>query len=63
MSINILILIGIVVLLFYIKVKVSNIHDRIDEKINEINDYAVRPVKKVVDIASSFFAGSRRKKK
>lgn len=55
MSLNILILIGIVVLLYYIKRKISNIHDNIDAKVEEFADFAINPVRKAVDIAASFY--------
>jgi flagellar biogenesis protein FliO len=56
MSLSLLILVGIIVLLFYIKKKVASIHAEIEAKIDDINNYAVKPVKKVVDIAGSFFS-------
>ncbi|HUQ85806.1 MAG TPA: hypothetical protein VM077_05775 [Candidatus Limnocylindrales bacterium] len=63
MSLSLLILIGIVVLVFYIKKKVTSIHDDIQSKLNDINDYGVKPVKKVIDIASAFFSGASKRKK
>ncbi len=63
MSLSLLILIGIIVLVFYIKKKVSDIHDDIKAKLDDINDYGVKPVKKVIDIASSFFSGRDKKSK
>lgn len=63
MSLSLLILIGIIVLVFYIKKKVTDIHDDIQAKLDDINDYGVKPVKKVIDIASSFFSGRSERKK
>ncbi len=63
MSLSLLLLIGLIVLVFYIKKKVTNIHDDIQSKLDDINDYGVKPVKKVIDIASSFFAGRSTKSK
>jgi uncharacterized membrane protein len=63
MSLSLLILIGIVILVFYIKKKVTNIHDEIQSKLDDINDYGVKPVKKAIDIASSFFGARSRKSK
>lgn len=60
MSLNILILIGIAVLIFYIKGKVSDIHRQIEEKIEDINDMAIKPVKRVMDVASSFMGRSKK---
>ena len=63
MSVSLLILIGIAVLLFYIRGKVAEIHAEIEEKIQDINNYAVRPVKKVVDMAGAFMSRNSGKTK
>lgn len=58
MSLSLLLLIGLIVLVFYIKKKVTSIHDDIQAKLDDINDVAIRPARKVFDIASSFIAGA-----
>ncbi len=63
MSLSLLLLIGLIVLVFYIKKKITNIHDKIDQRLDDINDYGVKPVKKVIDIASSFFSSREKKSK
>ena len=63
MSISLLLLIGIVVLVFYIKKKVTDIHNNIEGKLEDINDMAIRPAKKVFDIASSFVSGFSKSRK
>lgn len=63
MSLSLLLFIGLIVLVFYIKKKITNIHDKIDQRLDDINDYGVKPVKKVIDIASSFFSNRSNKSK
>jgi hypothetical protein len=63
MSVSLLILVGIAVLLFYIRGKVAAIHAEIEAKIKDVNDYAVRPVKKIVDMAGAFMARNSGKSK
>jgi hypothetical protein len=63
MSLSLLLLIGIIVLVFYIKKKITNIHDKVDQRLDDINDYGVKPVKKVFDIASSFFTSKNNSSK
>lgn len=61
MALNILLLIGIVVLLFYIKKKVSDVYDQIESKIDDISDFVTSPVHKTVDVIKSLLPGNKRR--
>ena len=63
MILSLFILIGIVVLVFYIKNKITYIHDQIDDKLKDVNNYAVAPVKKVIDVATAFITNKSKSKK
>jgi len=63
MTLSILMLIGIVVLLFYIKKKIADIHEHVELKLDELADFAVSPVKKAVHFATSFFPGGPKRTK
>lgn len=61
MAINILLLIGIVVLLFYIKKKVTDVYDHVESKIDDLADFATSPVRKTVDAVKSLLHGGPRR--
>lgn len=62
MTLSIGILIAIAVLLFYIKKKVTEIHNYVDEKIEDL-ETITNPVKKAVGFAASIFANKSKRGK
>lgn len=60
MILGILILIGVVVLLFYVKKKVADLHTFIELRINELTELTVKPVKRAADIARSIIPTTKR---
>ncbi len=57
MSLSIIILIGIVILLFYIKKKITDIHKFAELKIEDITEFTSRPIKRAVSYATSLLSG------
>lgn len=51
MVLGILLLISIIVLLFYIKVKIGKLQDFIEERINDLLQLTIKPMKKAADTA------------
>lgn len=59
MVLGILILIGVVVLLFYVKKKVSDLHDFVELRVNQLTELTVQPVKRAADIARSLIPSQK----
>jgi hypothetical protein len=55
MTLSILILLGIAILLFYIKKKITDLHDLVEQRIAEFTKLTIDPLKKASNIARSFF--------
>ncbi len=50
MVLGIIILLGIVVLLFYIKKKIGDLHDFVELRVDQVTNLGLKPVKKAADI-------------
>ena len=55
MTLSILILLGIAILLFYIRKKITDLHDLVESKITEFTELTIDPIKKASNIARAFF--------
>lgn len=63
MSFGIVLLIAAVVLLFYIRKKIADLHHYVEEKVDDVVGVAMRPVEKIANIGSAFFRDRKTKKK
>lgn len=61
MILGILILIGIVVLLFYIKKKIGDLHDFVELRVDQLTNMTLKPVKKASDIVRDILPTSSKK--
>jgi hypothetical protein len=55
MTLSILILLGIAILLFYIRKKITDLHDLVELKITEFTELTLDPLKKASNLARSLF--------
>jgi uncharacterized membrane protein len=62
MVLGILILIGIVVLLFYIKKKIGDLHDFVELRVDQLTHLTLQPVKKASDIVRDILPTSSKRK-
>ncbi|MGH7202838.1 MAG: hypothetical protein ACREHC_00145 [Candidatus Levyibacteriota bacterium] len=53
MVVALLLLLGIAVLIFYIKKKIAEVHKSIEDSIDSLTALSVKPVQKAVDMARS----------
>lgn len=60
MVLGILILIGIVVLLFYIKKKIGDLHDFVELRVDQLTNLTLKPVKKASDIVRDILPTSKK---
>lgn len=60
MVLGIFILIGIVVLLFYIKKKIGDLHDFVELRIDQLTDVTLKPVRKASHIVKNILHSSKR---
>ena len=58
MVLAILILVGIVILVFYIKKKVDDVHTYIEAKVSDVADISLKPVRKVTEVAKAVLTPS-----
>jgi uncharacterized membrane protein len=61
MVLGILILIGIVILLFYIKKKIGDLHDFVELRVDQLTNLTLKPVKKASDIVRDILPTSSKK--
>jgi hypothetical protein len=59
MVLGISLLLAVVVLLFYIRKKVADLHDYVESKIDDVIDIAKRPATKIANLGSAIFGGRR----
>jgi len=62
MSLGVILLIGIIILLFFIKNKVGELQRFIELRINEIASVTLKPVRKAAHAAQAMLTPSRRKR-
>ena len=60
MVLCIAILVGITVLVFYIWKKVIDMQKLIEERINDLTELSVKPIKKASDMAQTLLSGAAR---
>lgn len=60
MVLGILILIGIVILLFYIKKKIGDLQDFIELRVDQLTHMTLTPVKKASDIVKDILPSSKK---
>lgn len=62
MILGILILLGIVIMLFYIKKKIGDLHDFVELRVDQLTNLSVKPVKKAADIVRDILPTSSKRK-
>ena len=60
MILAILILIGIAVLVFYIRKKIEQTHNFIEKRVNELTEITLKPIQKTATIAKSLLPQSNK---
>lgn len=61
MVVFLLLLLCIAILIFYIRKKVEDIHESIEESIATLTSVSVKPIRKVVDTARSVLSSSNKR--
>jgi hypothetical protein len=61
MVLGILILLGIVIMLFYIKKKIGDLHDFVELRVDQLTNLSVKPVKRAADIVRDILPSSKKK--